>query len=286
MTPQKQMLKNYGYIPDVIAPEDYVFGGSNIPDEILQPNGQWGVLLPKDEFQFNESLDTQNCSNYGTLNPIETIMKRKFEGEYDYSERYLGVMSGTTEQGNSPHKVAETIRKESGLVPESMLPFDRGIRTWQQYYNPNPMIEPYLSEGKKWLSNYLLLHEWVFTDNNSNKVELIKEALKRSPLGISVYAWMYGEDCYIKPKGAKDNHWVCLYGYEEGKYWLIFDQYDSTRKKLAWDYDFNCAKRYYIAKRLSNEEIKEKLSLIQQAINKLSELISKLFPKFGRKQKS
>jgi hypothetical protein len=276
-------MKNYGYIPDEIKPEDYIFGGSNIPDEILQPAGQWGDFLSKDEFQSNQSLDTQNCTNYGTQNAIEAIMKRKFGGEYDYSERFLGVMSGTTEQGNSAHTVAETIRKTSGLIPEIMLPFDKWIRTWQQYYNPNPMTEPYLSEGKKWLSNHIFLHEWVFTDNNPNKVELIKEALKRSPLGISVYAWVYGTDCYIKPKGAKDNHWVCLYGYEEEKYWFIFDQYDSTHKKLAWDYDFTCAKRYYIAKRLSNEEIQEKLSLIQQAINKLSELISKLFPKLGRK---
>ena len=278
-------IKNYGYIPDTIEEDQYIFGGQNIPDEILQPNGQWDKFLPKDEFQFNKTLDTQNCTNYGTENAIEIIAKRKFGGEYDYSERYLGVMSGTTEQGNSPHKVAETIRKESGLIPESLLPFSSIIQSWSQYYSPKPMTEPYLSEGKKWLDNYTFLHEWVFTDNNPNKIELIKEALKRSPLGISVYAWLYdnAKECYVKPKGVQDNHWVCLYGYEDGKYWLIFDQYDSTHKNLAWDFDFSCAKKYYLAKRMTNQEISQQFSLIQVALNKLAALISRLFPKLGRK---
>ncbi|MFP5263744.1 MAG: hypothetical protein ACLGJB_17830 [Blastocatellia bacterium] len=272
-------VKHYGYIPDTIEPDHYIFGGSSIPDEVLQSTGQWGEFLPKDEFQRNNSFDSQNCSNYGTQNPIEILMKYKFGGDYDYSERYLGVMSRTTEEGNSPHKVAETIRKESGLIPESMLPFDASIKTWEQYYSPKPMIEPYLSVGNKFREDYIFLHEWVFIDNNPNKVGLIKEALKRSPLGIAVYAWLYGEDCYIKPKGAQDNHWVCLYGYEEGKYWLIFDQYDSTHKKLAWNFDFSCAKRYYVAKKLTEvqvqDNLKQQITLYQKIVELLKRFLNR-----------
>ncbi len=278
-------VKNYGYIPDTIEEDQYIFGSSSIPDEVLQPTGQWQEFLPKDEFQFNRSFDTNGCTEYGNLNAIETLMKRKFSGDYNYSERYLAVLAENNLDGNSPHKVLETVRSVSGLVPDSLLSFNDSITSWQQWASPKPMIEPYLSEGRKWLSNYVFLHDWVFTDNNSNKIERMKEALQRSPLGISVYAWLYDNDkqAYVKPKGARDNHWVCLYGYEEGKYWLIFDQYDSTHKKLVWDFDFTCAKRYYIAKRMTNQEISQQLSLIQIAVNKLADLISKFFPKLGRK---
>lgn len=278
-------VKNYGYIPDTIEEDQYIFGSQSIPDEVLQPTGQWGEFLPKDEFQFNRNFDTNGCTEYGNLNAIETLMKRKFEGDYNYSERYLAVLAENALEGNSPHKVLETIRKVSGVIPDSLLSFNDSITTWEQWCSPKPMTEPYLSEGKKFNDNYVFLHEWVFTDNNSNKIELIKEALKRSPLGISVYAWLYDNDkqAYVKPKGASDNHWVCLYGYEEGKYWLIFDQYDSTHKKLVWDFDFTCAKKYYIAKRMTNQQIQQQISFIQLALNKLADLISKFFPKLGRK---
>ena len=278
-------IKNYGYIPDVIEEDQYIFGSSAIPDEILQPTGQWGDFLPKDEFQSNSNFDTNGCTEYGNLNSIETLMKRKFQGDYNYSERYLAVLAENAREGNSPHKVLETIRNVSGLISDFLLPFNNSINTWEQWASPKPMTEAYISEGKKFNDNYVFLHEWVFTDNNSNKIELIKEALKRSPLGISVYAWVYDNEkqAYIKPKGSKDNHWICLYGYEEGKYWLIFDQYDSTHKKLVWDFDFTCAKKYYIAKKMTNQEIQEKISLIRVALNKLADLISKLFPKLGRK---
>ena len=42
----------------------------------------------------------------------------------------------------------------------------------------------------------------------------LKEALKLSPLGLSVYAWFTGPDGYMhRPQGANDNHWVMCYAY-------------------------------------------------------------------------
>ena len=80
-------------------------------------------------------------------------------------------------------------------------------------------------------------------------------ALRFSPIGVSVFAWVKDTDgLYYKPKGQRDNHFVTLYGYKEGEYWKIFDHYDDTIKRLKWDYDFGFAKRYYIKKR---PEIKE-----------------------------
>jgi hypothetical protein len=53
--------------------------------------------------------------------------------------------------------------------------------------------------------------------------------LQYSPLGVSVYAWERRPDgIYHKPKNAPgDTHWAVCYGYEDGKYWKIYDSYDK-----------------------------------------------------------
>jgi len=267
--------KNYGYIPDEIQPQDYLFGGENIPDEILQPDGDWTPFLPKDEFQFKGNFDTQNCTVFAALNAIEILMKRKYAGEYNYSERFLGIMAGTTPQGNSPHKVAETIRKV-GLIEDKDLPFDDSVKSWEQYYSPKPMIQRFIDKALQWLSQIIFKHDWVFKDDVPNKAELLLEALKRAPLVVSVYAWMYGEDCYIKPQGVRDNHNVVLVSAIKGKRWIIFDQYDKTVKELAWDYNFDCAKRYYITKKLTDEQVRENLKQQVTLYQRVVELLKKL----------
>ena len=64
-------------------------------------------------------------------------------------------------------------------------------------------------------------------------------ALKYSPVGFSTYAWTKDENgLYYRPQGETDNHFVCVYGYEEGKYWKVFDSYfDNAQvlKKIRWD---------------------------------------------------
>ena len=83
------------------------------------------------------------------------------------------------------------------------------------------------------------------------KQEKLKMALKRSPVGVAVYAWKLGENgLYIKPEGVQDTHWTLLVNFKEGEYWEIFDSYSPFRKKLAWDYNFGYAKVYYLKKKL------------------------------------
>lgn len=243
------ITKNYGFIPDEIKPEDYVFGAyTKIEGEPLQASGQWDMFLPQYERQYGTNFDTQNCTNYGTLNCIETLLNKQHPGDHhDFSERYTGVLTGTTRQGNQPHKVIEIIRKESGLIPEARLPFDEGITTWDEYYSPDPMHPDLLAEGRKLLDTHEIQHEWVFTSGSINeKQEKLMKALQYSPIGVSVKAWREKNGLYYKDRGESDNHWCMLYGYERGRYWKIFDHYDGGYKKLAWDYDFGFAKRYSI----------------------------------------
>ena len=256
---EKNKIVNHGFLPDKIEPDHYVLGAKQLPEEVIRPDGQWDDFLPAREIQRKNDLETMNCSNYGTLNALETLQIALYGEEKNWAERYLGVMSETTKEGNSPHKVAETIRNESGCIPESILPFDDSIERWEQYYHPKPMTQNYISVGQQWLDYYEFGHEWV-TPNSNN----LMEALTLSPLGISVFAWQYRNGLYWKNPSDGDNHWVCLYGYVKGKHWKVYDSYDDTTKELEWNYNFNFSKRYYLKKKEANimTIIREKLSQI------------------------
>lgn len=235
---------------------------------------QWDDFLPCKEYQSKGGLETYNCTNYGTLNAIEILYKRLFNKEVNYSERYTGIMSGTTQEGNSIQNVIETIRKVCGLIPESLLPFDDSINTWDKYYSPKPMTQGLLDVGKAWLKQFQLGHEWIFTlGDGKDRVKRLKECLQYSPIGVSVCAWTEDNGLYIKEPGDQDNHWVCCYGYEDGQYWKIFDSYDNTNKKLAWDYSFGYGKRFVLTELMTPEE---KLPLIVSLYQRIVDITQQL----------
>ena len=252
----------YGYIPDIIHPDDYVFGGRQIAGLPLVLDGQWDEFLPTDEYQNINNVETQNCTSFGTLNALEILINKVFKIKANYSDRFLGIVAGTNPSGNSPHKVAETIRKY-GNINEELLPFNSTITEWKKYYSPFPMTDKFLKEAKKWLSKYDFKHEWVA--NNSKD---LKNALCFSPLGVSVYAWEQKGGYYVKPEGATDNHWVILYGFEDGKYWQIFDSYDNTKKQLDWNFKFGLVKRYSISPMLKKNFLKVIHSFFLSLFNK------------------
>lgn len=248
MKKKKQTKKiSYGYIPDKQESHHYYFGSGQIGGQILQIDGQWDLYLPSDEFQ-NLGWETYDCTAFGTTNALETLIKRKFGIDTNRSDRALGNMAGTGEAGNSPHTVAETLRKQ-GTVDETTWPF--GGNNIEEYYSPKPLPDNVLKEAKEWLAQYSFNHDWVFqqgTDLETKKV-LIKKALQYSPLGVSVFAWYQNNGLYIRPGGALDNHWVCAYGYvDEGL--KIFDSYDQSHKLVDWD-NIGSAKRYSIEKKSS-----------------------------------
>lgn len=255
-------MKNYGFIPDTIKPEDYVFGASPVPPTIFQENGQWDEFLPTIERQNINGVETYNCTAFGTLNCIETLIRRVTGHEENFADRAVGITAGTGSGGNSPHVVAEAIRKQPCMIPEFRLPFDASIDSLEGYYSPNPLTADLITIANAWLAQYEFKHEWVFSPsemvNESVEVKqaLLAGALKCSPIGVSVNAWpAIGQDGLYHKEGP-DNHWVMLYGYEPGQYWKIFDHYDNEHKKLAWDYDFLFGKRYSIKKKESNPSTK------------------------------
>lgn len=241
----------YGYIEPKQTDAHLVFGSDNFTDPILMPDGHgWGVFLPIDELQRKNGLDTYACTCFGTLNILETISRHKYGTSYDFSDRYTAIGANIEwGVGGSPLAVIDTIRKENGVIPEGNLPFDETVTTPEQFYSPKPLTDYLLDIGRKWLKTHTVKYEFV-----PPNVQDMKDALQYSPLGVAVWAWTQqldvSGDLYIRPKGGKDVHFTMLYDYVDGEYWMVFDSYDNTHKKLAWDFGFNTVIRYAILDRV------------------------------------
>ncbi len=237
-----------------IEEKDFIFGAGQIEErfgaqQVVREDGQYDYFLPKLEVQKFPWGDSYHCPVYGTENCVQTLMKAKF-GEFDeYTERYLGVLAGLIKNlGGNPNTVIEQWKK-NGNLPYQFLPFE-GVNSWEEFNSPNPMTAELIAEGKKWLSRWSIGHDWILPGIVGTMQDAMKQALKFSPLGVAVQAWYFDSKTgyYYSPSGVNANHWVMCYGYEEGKYWKIYDHYDASKKKLAWDYNFPFVKRYTLGK--------------------------------------
>ena len=273
--------KNYGFIKPEILAEDYIFGAEKVPLDILQSDSTWLLYLPLSEQQRIGGVETFNCTSFGTLNCLEILIHRKYGIKQNYSDRAVGIVAGTQPPGNTPVKIIETIRKEYSMVKEEFLPFSINIASWQEYYSPKPLTINLQDEGKKWLQEWEVLHEWVFVEGDKNKKQKLIQNLKYSPLGVSVDAWNEKNGIYYKEKGADDNHWTVLYAYDKLlDNFLVFDTYERNLKILDGDYDFGFAKRYWINRKKVLTlpiEIVEKKTSFQSLLAFLNSFIAEIF---------
>lgn len=257
-------MNKYGLIVDTKRPEDYIFGGGFIGTKEINPNGDWSGFLVTEETQNLNGVETMACTTFGTHNCIEILMNFLFHIENNYSERYTSILAGTQITGNSPKTIIQTI-KNKGVIPEIDLPFSKEIDSWEKFYNPYPVPKNLLSKGNKWLEEYSIQYEWVFDDGLSvaKKHDLISLALKRSPVGMSVYAWGSQDENGIYQQDGKDNHWVCCYGLDDQGNYKIFDSYSNTHKVYSKNSNVSMAMLYWITK----SEKKERLGLLARIFN-------------------
>ena len=238
-------LVGHGFIAPTITPDNHIFGGQQIP-KIIQENGLWHNFIPPFEQQARTYFDTYGCTVYNTLTPIEILERRLFGEDSEYAERFVYIGTGTRPPGNDPHMISEWIR-HNGLIPEAMLPFTDMLQGLNDYASPNPLTVNFTEQGKKWLLSKTYTHDWVMGGNAKEKTIAAKQALKSSPLGVSVVAWQERDGMYYKDEGQQDNHWTCLIGYD-GDSPIILDSYAPFLKRLAPYYNFSYIKRYSITK--------------------------------------
>lgn len=276
--------KKTGFIRPVRKPDHWVFGASQLPQIILRSDGQWIDYEATEENQFNSYFDTDNCSGFGTGHAIEFIYR--FLGQaQDVSKRFIGIMAGTTAQGNDPHTVAESVRV-NGLIPDSVLPFESTLTSAVEYYNFDNSYQkdPIIQEGKNWLIANSFNHEWVYTDDMNltvaEKQTLMKQALQYSPLGVSVLAWQERNGMYYKDPGQQDCHWTVVMGYVDGQYWKVFDSYSPYEKLLEWGYDFEFCKKYSITQ-AAVPQLQQEITWFTSLKNLYQQLLAKLQKPLG-----
>jgi hypothetical protein len=263
--------KQYGLILPEITPDHWVLGAANsgASGDIINTPGNWIPYLPDKEPQEKNSVETQNCSGFGTDNAVETLSALRGI-KANYSDRYLGIMAGTDPyKGNDPHIVAETLRKTSGQIDEALLPFSDDITTPEAYYQPKPMTPELSRKGQRWYDQWDFNHEWVFTTGTpQQKREKLKDAITKGTVCISVTAWFFDSEkgYYIKPADTTDNHWCQLVKIEDGKY-IIFDSYDGYLKDLDPLFDFAIAKIYYLT------PAAPKIAIFAQILNFIGQIL-------------
>lgn len=243
-------FKKYGFITPKITENNYVLGSGKLGTSglILNSERDWIPFLPLGEIQ-KRHFDTNSCTEFGTLNAIDTLKNRLGYSFPDKSERFLAIASENTYDGNDPHKVAETLRK-IGVADETDLPFNDSLNSWEEYMTPNPLPQNLKDKAGEWKEKYKFGHEWVFTRGALDyKREKLLRALEISPVGVSVQAWTKKDGVYVKDNRHGDNHWTLLVAGERGKSWMVFDSYqednaDDYIKELSWDYNFGFAKLY------------------------------------------
>lgn len=196
----------------------------------LNPTGQWKDYCPDMETQVFE-WDTWGCVTFSSLNCLEILHNYQFGlGKYNFSDRFIGVLSGTIPGGgNSVQAVADTIRK-CGLVKESDCPYVPR----NEYYTIDNETK---DKGKAWLNDWAVNYKSVRPEHGTY-TEDIMQALQNGPLAVGVgYANGATDDEILNPTSFQ-NHFVTLVGYEKGKYWLIMDSYSRQFKRYAWGYHF------------------------------------------------
>lgn len=251
---------NYGVIIVPPTKTDFIAGvrGGIVP-EIRNPSGNWENYLPDPEWQNSIYFDTRACVSFSATNCIEAqvnFMLEKGEitreeiadwldsdGNFNLSDRFLAKMSGTTFNGNTLQKVADTLR-HIGIVSEKDWHYPRLQREpvfdWDEYYQEPPQWVK--DKALKFLEIFEIKYEWV--------VENHAEHLKHAPLQISLPLcpdWNTGE---VPACGLTNaTHAVTLFNILINKAHEIFDSYNPFAKTLAPGYPIPWAMKIIINKK-------------------------------------
>lgn len=224
-------------------PRAYKLGGrTELKGQVLVTNGQWDSFIPLGE---NQALATEPeaCTSFGTLNCAETLIQQELNESRDYSDRLLAWMSGTTQEGNDPDTVAQTLRKK-GDVYEAIWPYTNADNSWATFYEvpPNTIV----TDALEFTTEFDFGYQQVPANPQS-----MMTALQSSPLGAAGFAWATDQNgYYYSPPGTQPCHWFMVYGYVENQYWKVLDSYPPYQKKLRWDYNFAMARGYTLHRQI------------------------------------
>jgi len=188
-----------------VKPEDFVAGA--IPFEVRNASADWRPYLPSDERQSNGRADTMACVSYSFTNCVEIQLKKLTGQDFNFSDRFLAKLSGTTRQGNYLNTVADTARK-LGLVKQETWP-EPNDYTWESYYTDIP--PDVVIKGKTEFP-FAVAYEWI-----PSNAQTLAYHLRHAPIQITI-------------PGSKPYHAVVLVYVDVQK--NLFYYYDSYAPHL------------------------------------------------------
>lgn len=258
-------MKDFGLSESLQELSAYIWGDGNVPAVPFQEDGDWTKYLPKYESQ-SDRFETYCCTVWGTQNCIETLHKRLYGEEPNYSERFTALLSGLKGTGGiDPQIPCESVRHD-GVIDQKYMPM---TDTKEEFFDTDGLTGSLLAKGQNWLVKHDFKHDWVWKGTRpANYIGLLKDALKTSPLGVSVTAWREENGVYVSDSGG-NNHWVMLFKIDEEGYLWVFDSYDHTIKKLAKDHNIRRAKRYWINTKTKRQS-RTLIGLLQDIIKRLT----------------
>lgn len=252
-----------------VKPQDYRFGSNKLSGVPLREDGDWRDYLPPEEDQNRGGVESSACYVEAIQHALAVIQEEQFNiKDKNYSARFNALLSNGTLWGGSPIEGVQSIRHD-GLIPEDMMPFV-DINSWDEYHSWKGVDESVCRKtGKAWLEEWGVGWDIVFEINESlsSKYRKLREALKFSPIPVSVVGWYKRGDIYVKPEGASDNHLVLVVYLDPDDHPYILDTYYPYVKKLERYYNFDFAMRLEAEKKLTQPEI----SIFIQILEKMRE---------------
>lgn len=231
-------------IPDSQEPQDYVLGATGQEFAELT-DGHWAKYVPLAELQKNRYGDTYMCVSFSCNNVHEFLHKLQYGVEFNKSDIFLGVLSGTVRgQGNSKRAVVEANRTK-GFVLESDYPYTPDMTLDQAY---KPLSVGLLDQAFKNLDLYEFGFKWLAGTTPKD----LQAGLKFSPLQVDVNSrYFMGVKGYVVWNRGAYDHEVTLFDYEPGKCWWIFDSESSQFIKFDWNYPFGSPMIHSLKKKMN-----------------------------------
>lgn len=223
-------LTNTGLIVADPSPTDWIAGAnSKIVYKVVLKDGAWRKYAPNGEDQYNRFFDTMACVSFSLLDCVEAQLRQQGI-EVNLSDRFLAKMSGTTSQGNSLQRVADTLRLRWD-VTENRWAFS-GDFNWDKYYAE--IAGEVIAEALAGIRGITLEYDFlpIFSDAD------LRYYLKQSPLQVTVHTgngWNQ-EHVPVSAGVGDQNHAVALLEVLEDGTRVILDHYYPYIKFLAPGY--------------------------------------------------
>ena len=250
-----------------IRPTDYKFGDNKIVFKAVIQTGDWSnhmwfnetqLLLDGQDtddcvpFSVQESFDMQMdalisngtipielVNSFTTLGYMDSVNSTDKLPHFHSSPRFLGIMTGNKQNGNSTQEVYDVLR-QYGTLPYTDLP--PNVDTAAEYYAPATAAQ--LAKAAQFLAllggkNAVLYH--ALNQGSPKNMAQIAQALQQAPLqaGVAVAAnWNQTIPSPDPAEGATPEHCVSIYK-QDGLQLPFEDHYVPFLKTFDAGYPIN-----------------------------------------------